>query len=103
MVRAASSLPEPGAPVIITRALVAAMRSISGAQLHDRGGVADDPARLHRLRLQLLDLAFQPRSFERAIRHEHEPIGLEGLLDEVVGAAPDRGYRRFDIAMAARS
>ena len=50
--------------------------------------------------LQFLDLALQSRGLERAISHQHEPIGLEGLFDEVIGAAADRRDRGLDIAVA---
>ena len=47
-----------------------------------------------------LDLAPQLRGFERAQRHEHQPVGLERLLDVVVGAALDRGDGGLDVAVA---
>ena len=45
-VRAESSLPEPGAPRIITRALVGGHPLHGLAQLVHRHGPADEPARL---------------------------------------------------------
>ena len=87
-VRAASSLPEPGAPVTRMRALVGATRSIGLPELVHGRRMADDPARLDGARAQVLDLALEARGLERALGDEHEAVGLERLLDEVVGAAP---------------
>ena len=42
----------------------------------------------------------QPRGFERAVGDQHQPVGLERLLDEVVGAALDRRDRGLDVAVA---
>ena len=36
---------------------------------------------------------------KRAFGHEQQAIGLERLFDEIMGAAFDRGYRGFDIAV----
>ncbi len=70
------------------------------AKLVDRGGLADHLGALHRALAQRLHFAAQLRGFERAQRHEHQPVGFERLLDVVVGAAPDRGHRGFDVAVA---
>ena len=59
---------------------------------HDAGG--------RRQLLEFLDLAFQSRGFQRPCRDQNQPVGLERLFDEVVGAALDGGDRRFDIAVA---
>ena len=37
---------------------------------------------------------------QRAVRDQDQPVGLEGLFDEVIGAALDRGDRGLDVAMA---
>ena len=47
-----------------------------------------------------LDLALQLGRFERAQRDEDQPVGLERLLDVIVGAALDRGDGRLDVAVA---
>ena len=70
------------------------------AQLIHAGGFAGQRARGRRELLQLLDLALQPRSFQRARRHQDQAIGFERFLDEVVGAALDRRDRGFDVAVA---
>ena len=100
MVRAASSLPEPGAPVTRMRALVGAARSIVWRSWLTASECADDPARLHGAGAQVLDLALEARGFERALGDEHQPVGLERLLDEVVGAGLDRRDGRLDVAVA---
>ena len=50
--------------------------------------------------LELLDLALEPGVLQRAVRDQHQPVGLERLLDEVVGAALDRRDRGLDVAVA---
>ena len=65
--RAASSLPVPGAPVISTRALVGATRSIWLLKLVDHGRTADDPLRLPGFGAEFLDLAAEARGFQRAL------------------------------------
>ena len=50
--------------------------------------------------LELFDLAPEPRGFQRALGNQHQTIGLEGFLDEVVGAVLDRRDRGLDIAVA---
>ena len=84
--RAASSLPEPGAPVTRMRALVGRDAVDRLAQLVDGDGVADDAARLDGARLQVAHLALEARGLEGPLGDEDEPVRLEGLLDEVVGA-----------------
>ena len=49
---------------------------------------------------QLVDLALQPRGLQRALGDQDQPIGLERLLDEVVGAELDRRHRGLDVAVA---
>ena len=58
------------------------------AELVDGRRMADDPARLDGTGAQIPDLALEARGLERALGDEHQPVGLERLLDEVVGAAP---------------
>lgn len=41
--------------------------------------------------------------FQRTLGDQDEAVGLERLLDEVVGAAPDGRDRRLDRAMAGKS
>ena len=50
--------------------------------------------------LELPHLAFEPRVLQRAFGDEQQPVGLERLFDEVVGAALDRRHRGLDIAVA---
>ena len=50
--------------------------------------------------LELLHLALEPGILERAFGNEQQPVGLEGLFDEVVGAALDGRYGGLDIAVA---
>ena len=68
------------------------------AQLVDRGRVPDQGRR--RQLLERLDLALEAGGFERAVGDQHQPVGLERLLDEIVGPALDRGDRGLDIAVA---
>ena len=70
------------------------------AKLVDRRRTADHADRHRRERLELLDLALEPRGFQRAVGHQHQAVGLERLLDEIVGAALDRRDRGFDVAVA---
>ena len=97
--RAATSLPEPAGPEIRTRLLVGAIFSIRRAA-GDHRGLADQFAVVAGLKLQFLHFAFQPRRFQRALHHMQQTVGLERLLDEVIGALADRGNRRLDGAMA---
>ena len=49
---------------------------------------------------QVLDLALEARGLQRAVGDEHQPVGLERLLDEVVGAGLDRRDGGLDVAVA---
>ena len=71
------------------------------AQLRDRGRTADELGVVARLQLQLLDFALQPRGFQRAAHDMDQPVGLERLFDEIVGALFDRGDGGLDRAVAA--
>ena len=71
--------------------------------LEEHGGgieLRDNPARLDGTGAQVLDLALEARGLERAVGDEHEPVGLERLLDEVVGAGLDRRDGGLDVAVA---
>src|SRR4029079_15621097 len=46
-------------------------------------------------------LASQFRGFERAGDDQHQPVGLERLLDIIVSPALDGGDRGLDVAVAA--
>ena len=70
------------------------------AQLVHAGGAAGQDARRRRELLEFLHFALQPRGLQRPRRHQDQPVGLERLFDEIVGAALDRGDRGFDIAVA---
>ena len=99
-VRAASSLPAPDGPTIRMR-LLALARPLDGlAQLVHAGRAADQHAGGRRQLLELLHLALQPRGLQRPRRHQDQPVGLERLFDEVVGAALDGGDRGLDVAVA---
>ena len=61
---------------------------------------ADQIARLARAFAQLLDLAAELRGLQRPLGDQHQAVGLERLLDVVVGAALDRRNRGLDVAVA---
>jgi hypothetical protein len=46
-----------------------------------------------------LDFALEPRRLQRALGNQHQPVGLERLLDEVVCPLLDGGHGSFDVAM----
>ena len=66
--------------------------------VHDRR-VTDHRRRQRRELLERLDFALEPRGFERAVGDQHQTVGLERLLDEIVGAPLDRRDRRLDVAV----
>ncbi len=68
------------------------------AQEIDRGRMPDQCRRCELL--EHLDLAPEARVLERALRHQHEAVRLERLLDEVVGTLLDGRDRGLDIAVA---
>ena len=70
------------------------------AELVDRRRTADHADRHGRERLQVADLALEARGFERPVSDQHQTVGLEWLLDEIVGAALYGGDGGFDVAMA---
>ena len=102
-VRAASSLPAPEGPTIRMRLLVGATFSIVWRSWFIAGDWPTSARRLRRELLELLDLALEPRGLERAVRDQHQPVGLERLLDEVVGAALDRRRPRSRCCRGRRS
>ena len=104
MVRAVSSLPDPG------RAGDQDARIGRGGPLDRlpelvdrRSDRAGDAARLDGAGAQVAHLALEAGRLERALGHEHEPIRLERLLDEVVGAGLDGRDGCLDVAVARRS
>ena len=50
---------------------------------------------------QLLVLSLEPSGLDRALDHQEQPIGLERLLDEIVGTHLDRSDGGLDGAVAA--
>ena len=76
-------------------------RAVDGlAQLVHAGRAAGQDARRRRHLLQLPHLALEPRGFQRPGRDQDQPVGLERLFDEVIGAALDRRDRGLDVAVA---
>ena len=90
----------PTAPEIMIRLLVGATFSIDLAQVVHRRRGADQLGRLAAPFAQHLDLAAELRGLQRPLGDQHQAIGLERLLDVVVGAALDRRDRGLDIAVA---
>ena len=82
------------------RLLVGATRSICVLSWFMAVAVADHLDSLGGAFAQVLDLAAQLRGLERTLGDEQEAVGLERLLDIVVGAAFDRGHGGFDVAVA---
>ena len=70
------------------------------AQIGHRRGGADERQFGAGLCAQFADLAPQARGLERAFDDQDQPIGLERLLDEIIGAELDRGHRGLDVAVA---
>ena len=70
------------------------------AELVNRRRTSHHADRHGRERLKLLDLASQARGFESTVGDQNQPVRLERLLDEVVGATLDCRHRGFDIAVA---
>ena len=86
--------------MIMMRLLVGATRSMVWRSWL----IADDmPIRSKRLaaaQLEVGDLALQLRGFQRALGDQDQAVGLERLLDEVVGAAADGRDGGLDVAVA---
>ena len=99
-VRAVSSLPAPGAPVTRMRALVGATRSTVWRRLFAAGERPTMRLACTERALQVAHLALQARGLERALGDEHQAVGLERLLDEVVGARLDGRDGGLDVAVA---
>src|SRR5579864_2376188 len=70
------------------------------AQLADRMRGADEIILAASALLQGFVFVAQASRFDRPLDDEHQAIGLEGLLDEVIGTDLDRRDGRFDIAVA---
>src|SRR5205085_8676679 len=70
------------------------------AELVYGGGFTDHLGAGARALAQLLDLTLKLECLQRAQSDEDQPVGLERLLDVVVGAALDGGDGRLDVAMA---
>ena len=70
------------------------------AQLLGGHGLADQAVGRDRLGAQPAVLALQVGRLQRALDHQQQPVGLERLLQEVVGAALDGADRRLDVAVA---
>ena len=99
--RPTTSLPEPGAPVTRTRLPVGATRSICWPQLVDRRRGADQVEFAAGAQPQFRVFAAQLRRLDRARDDQQQPVALERLFDEIVGAELDRLDRRLDRAVAA--
>jgi hypothetical protein len=83
------------------RALVGAIRSICWRNWFitvER--FSDHPVGLAGAGLERLDLAPHLLGFQRAGRNQHQPVGLERLFDEIIGAALDGRHGGFDVAVA---
>ena len=100
MARATISLPEPDGPMIMMRLLVGATRVDGLAQLVHRGRHADQVETVAGALLQIGDLALQLGGFQRALGDQDQAVGLERLLDEIIGAAADRRDGGLDVAVA---
>ena len=76
-------------------------RPVDGlAQLVHAGGAAGENAGGGSQLLEFLHFALEARGFQRPRRHQDQPVGLERLFDEIIGAALDGRDRRFNVAMA---
>ena len=70
------------------------------AQLVHAGGAAGQNARRGSQLLEFLHFALEARGLQRPRRHQDQPVRLERLFDEVIGAALDRRDRGLDVAVA---
>ena len=70
------------------------------AQLVHAGRAPGQNARRRSQLLEFFHFALEPRGFQRPGRHQDQPVRLERLFDEVIGAALDRRDRGFDVAVA---
>ena len=71
------------------------------AQGLDRRRASDEAVRHDRLSPKPAVLALEVRRFQRALQQQQEPVGLERLLKEVIGAPLDGAHGGFDVAVAA--
>ena len=101
IMRAATSLPEPGGPLIMMREPVGATRSIAWRTRIMAGALPISSVSSKASVAQLQNLAPQLAGLERALDRQQQPVGLERLLDEVVGTLLDRRHRGLDRAVAA--
>ena len=69
--------------------------------LIDRAGLADQLGTVDEAAAQLRILPLQPAGLDSPLDHQQQPVGLERLLDKVVGAVLDRSDSRLDGAVAA--
>ena len=72
-----------------------------GADLLHRGCLADQLALVAELQLELCVLPLEARGLARALDQHQQALGVERLLQEVVGALLDCGDRGFDRAVTA--
>ena len=98
--RAEVSLPAPAGPVISTRLLAGADLGDGLAQVLGGRRGARIAVRRGRERAQAAVLALQRRRLQRPLHHQQQAVGLERLLQEVVGAALDGADRGLDVAVA---
>ncbi len=98
--RATTSLPLPAGPWISTREPVGATRS-TPARSPQITALSPVSAGLGAgAQAQFGVLARHCRGFQCTPHHQQQTIGLERLLDEVVGALLDRLHRHLDVAVA---
>jgi hypothetical protein len=71
------------------------------AHLLDGGGPADQLALVADLQLELGVLALEAGRLSRTLDQDQQPVGVERLLEKVVGALLDRRHGRLDGAVAA--
>ena len=71
------------------------------AQLLSRHRLSGHPLRRDRLGAKPPVLPAQARGLEGAFDQQQQPVGLERLFEELVGAALDGGHGGLDVAVAA--
>ena len=74
--------------------------SITRLQVRDRGRRPDHPVGRAAASAQIADLPLEARGLQRPLGDKDQTIGLERLLDEIVGAELDRRHRRLDVAVS---
>ncbi len=100
IMRAVSPLPEPEGPTIMMRLLVGATRSIAWRSwfITEERPTSCCATGVRCLRSRTS--RFSRERLQRALGDEDQPVGVERLLDEVVGALLDGRHRRLDGAVA---